>query len=267
MNKVRKMSIKNKTAIITGSTSGIGKSIAHILASKGCNVVINGFGDTVEIEGLQKEIEAEHKVRAVYSNANMKEPSQIAQMISDTANNFGTVDIIVNNAGIQHVDKVEDFPDEKWNAIIAINLSSAFHMIKNSVPHMKSKNFGRIINISSAHGLVASPKKTAYVAAKHGLIGLTKAVALELAETSITCNAICPGWVLTPLVQEQINNISANESISTKEAEIKLLSEKQPTKRFVKPEEIGHMVAYLCSNNANGITGSSFSLDGGWTAQ
>lgn len=257
---------QSKTALITGSTSGIGRGIAEVMAKSGYNIVLNGFGDAEEIKQLQSSLE-QSGISTSYSDADMTKPHQIKQMVDETVSRFGSIDLLVNNAGIQHVDNIEDFPEEKWDAVIAINLSSSFHTIRAAVPHMKKQGWGRIVNIASAHGLVASPKKAAYVAAKHGIVGLTKVVALENAESDITCNAICPGWVLTPLVQKQIDAIAANENISKKEAEIKLLSEKQPAKKFVQVHQIGHMVKFLCSEDAATITGSSMSIDGGWTAK
>lgn len=258
--------LKDRTAIITGSTSGIGLGIAEELAKNHCNIVLNGFGDKKEIDDIIKQLK-KHDVRVSYSDADMSKPKEIKKMVDVAVKEYGVVDILINNAGIQHVDLVEDFPEEKWNSILAINLSSAFHTIKNCMPHMKKQNFGRIINIASAHGLVASAKKTAYVAAKHGIVGLTKAIALETAESNITCNSICPGWVLTPLVQKQIDAIAKREKISVKEAEIKLLSEKQPSKQFVTSHQIGAMVVFLCSSSAANIRGAALSIDGGWTAQ
>ncbi|MCE3233161.1 MAG: 3-hydroxybutyrate dehydrogenase [Rickettsiaceae bacterium] len=256
----------SKTALITGSTSGIGLGIATVLAKSGYNIVLNGFADKKDIEALQRRL-AKNKVKVAYSAADMTNPEEIEEMITQTAKTFGSIDVLVNNAGIQHVDYIENFPPEKWDAIIAINLSSAFHTIHNAMPYMKKQKSGRIINIASAHGLVASPKKTAYVAAKHGIIGLTKAVALEVAEKNITCNAICPGWVLTPLVQKQIDAIAKTEKISPKQAELKLLSEKQPAKEFVQVEQIGELVLHLAGESARLINGSAISIDGGWTAQ
>jgi 3-hydroxybutyrate dehydrogenase len=260
------MSKHSKTAIITGSTSGIGLGIATVLAANAYNIMLNGFGDKKEIDAIAKKL-AKNKVRIEYSAADMTKPAEIKKMINNTVKQLGSVDVLVNNAGIQHVDFIEDFPPEKWDAIIAINLSSAFHTIHNAMPYMKKQKSGRIINIASAHGLVASPKKSAYVAAKHGIVGMTKAIALETAGTGITCNSICPGWVLTPLVQKQIDAIAKNDKITIKQAELKLLSEKQPAKEFVKPEQIGELALFLCSDNARLITGSAISIDGGWTAQ
>lgn len=259
--------MKNKVAIITGSTSGIGKGIAEFLAKEGCNLIINGFGDKSEIEAQISETEKKYNVKVLYSDADMSKPEQIAGMVGLAVQKFGRVDVLVNNAGIQHVDYIEDFPVEKWDAIISINLSSAFHAIRAAMPHMKAQHFGRIVNIASAHGLVASAKKSAYVAAKHGIVGLTKSIALETAGTGVTCNAVCPGWVLTPLVQKQIDAIAKNENIPVADAKKKLLLEKQPSGEFVTVEQIGSLVAYLCSDNAAMITGSAISIDGGWTAQ
>ncbi len=259
--------LKGKNALVTGSTSGIGLAIARSLAMNGANVMLNGFGDKTEIEKLRSTIASEAKVDAAYSPADMTKPAEIAAMIADTQKKFGSLDIVVNNAGIQHVAPVEVFPVEKWDQVIAINLSSAFHTTRASVPGMKKRGWGRIINIASAHGLAASPFKTAYVAAKHGIIGLTKSVALEVANAGITCNAICPGWVLTTLVQEQIVTRAKNSGKTVKEEEIALLSEKQPMHQFSTPENLGALAVFLCSDAASSITGSSYSMDGGWTAQ
>jgi len=261
------MSLNNKNAIVTGSTSGIGLAIAHALAEQGCNIMLNGFGDKSAIDALVKEFQKEYKIKVTYSAADMSKPDDIKQMINDCAKDLGGPDILVNNAGIQFVSATEDFPDDKWNAIIAINLSSAFHSIKASIPGMRQRNFGRIINIASAHGLVASPNKIAYVSAKHGIVGMTKVVALETAEANITCNAICPGWVHTPLVQKQIEDNAKAANISIEQATNNLLGEKQPNKRFVKPEDIGGLVVFLCGEHANAMTGEIISADGGWTAQ
>lgn len=261
------MSIKGKNAIVTGSTSGIGLAIAHKLAEQGCHVMLNGFGDKAVIDALVKELSNTYGVKVGYSPADMSKPADIAKMVADATRAFGGVDVLVNNAGIQFVSPVEDFPDEKWDAIIAINLSSAFHAIKAALPGMRAQDFGRIINIASAHGLVASANKSAYVAAKHGIVGLTKAVALEAAQANITCNAICPGWVHTPLVQKQIEDKAKAGNISIEEATNNLLGEKQPNKRFVKPEDIAAMVMFLCGEHGNAMTGEILSMDGGWTAQ
>lgn len=259
--------LQGKIALVTGSTSGIGQGIAESLAAAGCHIMLNGFGDKAAIETLQKNIATNHKVKVHYSSADMSKPEDIRAMIRDAEQTFGQLDILVNNAGIQHVALIEEFPIEKWDAIIAINLSSAYHAIAAAVGGMKKRGYGRIINVASAHGLVASAKKSAYVAAKHGIIGLTKAVALETAGTGVTSNAVCPGWVLTPLVQKQIDAIAAQDKISVKEAELKLLSEKQPSKEFVQVEQLGAVVTFLCSDDARNMTGSSLSVDGGWTAQ
>jgi 3-hydroxybutyrate dehydrogenase len=259
--------LKGKNALVTGSTSGIGAAIARALAKEGANVTLNGFGDKAEIETLRGSIAKETGGKVAYSPADMTKPAEIAAMIAQAQKEFGSLDILVNNAGIQHVSPVEDFPDDKWDRVIAINLSSAFHTIKHAVPGMKQKKWGRIVNIASAHGLVASPQKTAYVAAKHGILGLNKSVALELANSGITCNAICPGWVLTPLVEAQIV-ARAKASGKTIEAEqLALLSEKQPMHKFSTPENIGALTVFLCSDAAASMTGASYSIDGGWTAQ
>lgn len=259
--------LKGKNAIITGSTSGIGLSIAHSLAEQNCNIMFNGFGDINEINKLKDEFHSKYKIKTDYSAADMTKPDQIASMVKQAESEFGSVDILVNNAGIQHVAATEDFPDEKWNAIIAIDLSASFYTIKHTLPGMQKRKFGRIINIASAHGLVASIHKSAYVAAKHGLVGLTKVVALENAESPITCNAICPGWVKTPLVEKQIEALAKEKKLSLQDAEKFLLTEGQPSLRFVSPEEIGGLVVFLCSNSAVNITGSSCLIDGGWTAR
>jgi 3-hydroxybutyrate dehydrogenase len=259
--------LKGKSAIVTGSSSGIGRGIAHALAAQGVNVMTNGFGDTPEtIATIKKEVEA-FGVKADYNPADVGKPDQIKAMVDATEKAFGSVDIVVNNAGIQFVSPLESFPDDKWSAILATNLSSAFYMTRSSIPLMRAKKWGRIINIASAHGLVASKGKSAYVAAKHGIVGLTKVTALETAQDGITCNAICPGWVLTPLVQKQIDASAVKDGISKEEEALKFLSEKQPTMQFVTPEQIGSLVVFLCSDGAQQITGSSYSIDGGWVAQ
>jgi 3-hydroxybutyrate dehydrogenase len=259
--------LKGKTALVTGSTSGIGLATARALAQAGCNVMINGFGDAAAIEKERASLEKEFGVKALYSPADMTKPADIASMIATTEKSFGALDILVNNAGIQHVANIEDFPIEKWDAIIAINLSSSFHSIRAAVPGMKKRRWGRIVNIASAHGLVASAQKVAYVSAKHGLVGMTKVVAIECANSGITCNAICPGWVLTPLVQKQINDRAKASGKSVREEEIALLSEKQPMHQFTKPESIGALTVFLCGDAASSITGSAYSIDGGWVAQ
>lgn len=261
------MALKNKNAIVTGSTSGIGLGVARVLAGEGCNIMLNGFGDKVAIDALVVELPKTYGVKVVYSPADMSKPAEIRQMVADCQAKLGSVDILVNNAGIQHTAPVEDFPEEKWDAILAINLSSAFHAIKSAVPLMRAQQFGRIVNIASAHGLVASATKSAYVAAKHGVVGLTKVVALETASAGITCNAICPGWVHTPLVQKQIEDKAKAGGISIEQATANLLGEKQPNMRFIKPENIGAMIAFLAGDNGNAMTGEIISMDGGWTAQ
>jgi 3-hydroxybutyrate dehydrogenase len=262
-----KDNISGKTALVTGSTSGIGLATARALAADGANIVINGFGDKAAIETERAGLEKDFGIRAVYSGADMSKPAEIAEMVATTEKTFGSLDVLVNNAGIQFVANIEDFPPEKWDAIIAINLSSAFHGIRAAMPGMKKRKWGRIINIASAHGLVASPQKVAYVAAKHGLVGLTKVVAIEAANDGVTCNAICPGWVLTPLVQKQIDDRAKASGKSVRESEIALLSEKQPMHQFTKPESIGALAVFLSSDAAASITGSAYSIDGGWVAQ
>lgn len=259
--------LKGKTAIITGSTSGIGLGIARKLAAAGADIMLNGFGDAAEIEAVRQAIEADFGVKALYSAADMSKPDQIAAMVASAAQAFGAVDILVNNAGIQHTALVENFPAERWETIIAINLSAVFYGTQAVLPGMKARNWGRIINIASAHGLVASAQKAAYVAAKHGVVGLTKVVALETAESGITCNAICPGWVLTPLVQKQIDALAARENVTVAEAQVKLLSEKQPSRQFTTPDQLGDLAVFLCSEAAGNIKGASLPVDGGWTAQ
>jgi len=260
-------SLKGKAAIVTGSTSGIGLGIAQTLAQAGVNVMINGFGDAAAIEKERAGLAERTGVKVAYNAADVTKAEEVAAMIDATYNAFGSVDILVNNAGIQYVAPVEQFPLDKWNAVIATNLSSAFFAITKAVPMMRHNGWGRIINIASAHGLVASAHKAAYVAAKHGIVGLTKVTALETAGQNITCNAICPGWVLTPLVQKQIDAIAAENKIDNSAATIKLLSEKQPSQQFVQPEDIGGLVLFLCSPAAAQITGTALPIDGGWTAQ
>ena len=259
--------LNGKVALVTGSTSGIGLGIAWALARQGASVMLNGFGDKAAIDRLRQELAETCKVKVGYSAADMSKPAEIAGMVDQATKELGRVDILVNNAGIQHTALIEDFPIEKWDAIIAINLSATFHAIRAALPQMKARNWGRIINIASAHGLVASATKVAYVAAKHGVIGLTKVVALETAPTGVTCNAICPGWVLTPLVQKQVDDWAKRDNISNEQAKLALLSEKQPSKDFVTPEQLGGVAAFLCSDAAAQIRGASFSVDGGWTAQ
>ncbi len=259
--------LKGKTAVVTGSTSGIGLGVAKALAQQGASVMINGFGDAKEIEALRESLERLSGAPAAYQDADMSKPAEVAALIMEAERTLGKVDILVNNAGIQHVAPVEDFPAEKWDMIIAINLSSSFHTIRAALPGMRKRGWGRIINIASSHGLVASINKAAYVAAKHGLIGLTKTVALETAATGITCNAICPGWVLTPLVQKQIDALAMRDRMTEAEAKTKLLAEKQPSHDFATPEQIGGIAVFLCSDAADQMRGGALTVDGGWTAQ
>lgn len=258
--------LTNKTALITGSTSGIGHGIASVLAKAGCNIMLNGFADEETVTKIKRDLSIFGN-KISYSDADMKDPLQIKELIEQTNEELGSIDILVNNAGVQHVSPIEDFPDNAWDDIIAINLSASFHTIKHALPYMKKLHWGRIINIASAHGLVGSEDKSAYVAAKHGLIGLTKVVALETAQDNITCNAICPGWVLTPLVQKQIDQNAKRKNISRSQAEHELLFEKQPSLQFVLPTQIGEMVLFLCSDAAAQIQGAALSIDGGWTAR
>ena len=256
------MNLKGKTALVTGSTSGIGLGIALVLAEAGADLLLNGFGDAqAAIDAV-----AASGGKVLHHPADMSDPQQIEAMIAYAEREFGTIDILVNNAGIQHVSPVEDFAPERWDAIIAINLSSAFHTTRLALPGMRQRNWGRIINIASAHGLAASPGKSAYVAAKHGLIGLSKSVALETATTGITCNAICPGWVLTPLVQAQIDARAAESGDSEAERR-NLLAEKQPSLEFVTPHQLGELALFLCSDAAAQVRGAAWNMDGGWLAQ
>jgi 3-hydroxybutyrate dehydrogenase len=259
--------MNGKNAVVTGSTSGIGLGIARALATQGVNLMLNGFGDKDEIEALRAGIAKEYGVTARYSPADMSKPAEIAALIAAAEKDFGSVDILINNAGIQHVAPIEDFPVEKWDAVIAIDLSAAFHSIRAAVPGMKARKWGRIINIASAHGLVASSEKAAYVAAKHGLVGLTKVVAIETANDGITCNAICPGWVLTPLVEQQVTARAKAAGQSVDAAKLALVSEKQPMHAFSTPEGIGALAVFLCGDAAATMTGAAYSIDGGWTAQ
>ncbi len=259
--------LEGKVAIVTGSTSGIGLGLAQALAAEGADILLNGFGDPAEIERLRKSLTATHGVRAAYSNADLSQAAAVSAMVEQATEELGAVAILVNNAGIQHTAPVHEFPPERWDAVIAVNLSAAFHAIRAALPQMLRHNWGRIINIASAHGLVASTHKVAYVAAKHGLVGLTKVVALETATTGITCNAICPGWVLTPLVQKQIDDLAAREHLAPEAARMRLLAEKQPSKEFVTPEQLGALAVFLCSDAAAQIRGAALAVDGGFTAQ
>jgi 3-hydroxybutyrate dehydrogenase len=258
--------LSGKSAIVTGSTSGIGLGIATSLAAEGCNLMLNGFGDRAEIERIRGDLTRQHCMETAYSPADMARPGDIRQMVADAASAFGGVDILVNNAGIQFVAPVDGFPDERWDAIIAINLSAAFHAIKAAAPGMKARGYGRIVNIASAHGLVGSAGKAAYVAAKHGIVGLTKVVALDLADHGVTCNAICPGWVLTPLVEKQIADIARRDGIAVEKARDDLLKEKQPMRQFSTPEQLGALTVFLCSEAGATMTGTALPMDGGWTA-
>ena len=255
--------LKGKTALVTGSTSGIGLGIARALAAQGANIVLNGFGD---VDGPRAAIAA-LGVQVGYHGADMSRPAEIEAMMAFAASTFGRVDILVNNAGIQHVARIENFPPERWDAVIAINLSSAFHATRLALPAMREANWGRIINLASVHGLVASAEKSAYVAAKHGLVGLTKVTALENATTGVTCNAICPGWVLTPLVQKQVDARAAAQSVSNDEATRQLLGEKEPSLQFTTPDELGALAVFLCSSAGNNVRGVAWNMDGGWAAQ
>ncbi len=258
--------LSGKTAVVTGSTSGIGLAYARAFAGAGANVVINGMGDPADIEKERKAIESDFKVKAVHSPADMTRPKEIVEMIAFGEKTFGAVDVLVNNAGIQFVSPVEDFPVEKWDAIIAINLSAAFHAIRAAVPGMKKRGWGRIINTASAHSLVASPFKSAYVSAKHGIAGLTKTVALELATFKITCNCISPGYVWTPLVERQIPDTMKTRNMTKEQVINDVMLQAQPTKEFVTPEQVAALALFLCGDNAAQITGANLSIDGGWTA-
>jgi 3-hydroxybutyrate dehydrogenase len=257
---------KNKVAVITGSTSGIGLAVARSLAEQGVDIMLNGFGEMSVIIALQKSIKAEYDVEVKYHPADMSKPYEARELIAATHSYFGRIDILINNAGIQHVAPIEEFPDDRWDDIIAVNLSSAFHTIKAVTPIMKMQGYGRIINMASIHGMVASPYKSAYVVAKHGLLGLTKTVALELARTGITCNAICPGYVLTPLVENQIADTAKARGISEEEVMADVLLGSQPTRRFTSVEDLGAMALFLCGDAASNITGSSQVMDGGYIA-
>jgi len=261
------MSLAHRHAVVTGSTSGIGLAIARALAEQGADVMINGMGDEAAIEAERKKIEADFGVKCFYDGADMSKPEQVAAMIADGVAKMGSVDILVNNAGIQFVSAIEDFPPAKWDAILAINLSSAFHAIRAATPGMKAAKWGRIVNTASAHSIVASPFKSAYVAAKHGLNGLTKTVALELATFGVTCNCVSPGYVWTPLVEHQIPDTMAARHLTREQVINDVLLVAQPTKQFVTSEQVASLVVYLCSDNAAQITGANLSIDGGWTAE
>jgi len=258
--------LNGQTAIVTGSTSGIGQALAHALAAEGVNIVLNGLGDAAKIESDRADLERQAGVKVIYYGANMTNPAEIADMVAVAQRQFGRLDVLVNNAGVQHVSPIEEFPIEKWDQIIAINLSSAFHTIRAAVPIMKAQKRGRIINLDSAHGLVASPFKAAYVAAKHGVLGLTKTVALEVAEIGITCNAICPGYVRTPLVEAQLADTAKARHMTPEQVLRDVILDAQPTKRFVEFGEIAGLMLYLASDMGASANGAAFSLDGGWTA-
>lgn len=259
--------LKGKIALVTGSTSGIGQGIAEALASYGCSVLLNGFGEPAAIESLRKSIAERHEVCVRYLGADLSRPEECRGLVARAQADAGQLDILVNNAGIQHVSPIEAFPQDRWDAILAVNLSSAFHLISAVLPTMRAHNFGRILNIASVHGLVGSRHKSAYVAAKHGLIGLTKVVALETAGQGITCNAICPGWVNTPLVQRQVEAKAEAEGIDQEESARRLLAEKEPSGMFTTREQIGALAAFLCTQSADNITGACLPVDGGWLAQ
>jgi 3-hydroxybutyrate dehydrogenase len=258
--------LRGRTALVTGSTSGIGLGVARALAAEGANIVLNGFGDPVDIEQTRADLAAVHLVDAIYSDADLSRPEAVRQMMTFAGDRLGPVDILVNNAGIQFVAPIDEFPEAKWDAIIAINLSSAFHAIKAALPGMKARGFGRIINVASAHGLVASPFKSAYVAAKHGIVGLTKTVALEAATDGITCNAICPGYVWTPLVEKQIEDQARSHGVPRETVISDILLAAQPNKRFATVEEIGALAVFLATEAGASITGAALPVDGGWTA-
>ncbi|MDE8346965.1 MAG: 3-hydroxybutyrate dehydrogenase [Acidocella sp.] len=260
------MSLKGKVALVTGSTSGIGLGIARALAAEGADIMLNGFGDAGEIEALRAGLAAEFSVKVMYDGADLSKPDQVAGIIKTAQERLGSVDVLVNNAGIQFVAPVEEFPEAKWDAILAINLSAVFYGMKYAIPGMKAKGWGRIINIASAHGLVASPHKVAYVAAKHGVVGATKVAAIELANDGITVNAICPGWVLTPLVEKQLEDRAKQNGTDVESEKKEMLKETQPMLKFSTPEEIGALAVFLCSDGAKTITGVPLSIDGGWVA-
>ena len=259
--------LKGRTAVVTGSTSGIGLGVADALAGAGADVMLNGFGDPGQIERTRRELAERHGVRVAYSGADMSKPAEVRRMVEQAGEELGAVDILVNNAGIQHVARIDEFPDDKWDSVLAINLSAAFHATKSAVPGMRERRWGRIVNVASAHGLVASAGKAAYVAAKHGIVGLTKVVALDLANDGVTCNAICPGWVLTPLVERQIEARAKEAGMSVDQAKEELLREKQPLLAFSTPTQIGALAVFLCSDGAATMTGTALPIDGGWTAQ
>lgn len=259
-------SLSGKVALVTGSTSGIGLGIARCLGAQGADLMLNGFGEVGAIETLRAELAQASGVRVEYDGADLSQPAQIAGLVRRTQAALGGLDILVNNAGIQHTAEIKDFPTERWDAVIAVNLSAAFHAMQAAIPGMTAKGWGRIVNIASAHGLVGSAQKSAYVAAKHGLVGLTKVAAIELANSGVTVNAVCPGWVLTPLVQTQLDARAAREGLDIEAVKRAMLTEKQPMAQFTTPEGIGGLVVFLCSDAAKTITGAPMSIDGGWVA-
>jgi 3-hydroxybutyrate dehydrogenase len=259
--------LKGKVALVTGSTSGIGLGIARALAADGADLMINGFGEVAAIEMLRREIATAYAVRVAFSAADLSKSAEAARLVEDATRELGRVDVLVNNAGIQHVAPVHEFPIERWDAVVAINLTAAFLTTRAVLPQMLERDWGRIINIASVHGLVASVDKSAYVASKHGVVGLTKVVALETATTGITCNAICPGWVLTPLVQKQIDALAAREKLDPEEAKVRLLGEKQPSLEFTTPKQLGALTVFLCSDAAAQLNGVPLPVDGGWLAR
>lgn len=259
--------LRGRVALITGSTSGIGLGLAEAFAAEGASLVINGFSSPAEVEAIVSRLSSISQAPVHYHGADMSRPAEIAELVGHAEHTLGRLDILINNAGIQHVAPVEEFPIERWDAVIAINLTAAFHTIRAALPGMRARGHGRIINLASAHGLVASANKSAYVAAKHGLVGLTKVVALETAQTDITCNAICPGWVLTPLVQKQVEARAAQEQVSVEVAKSRLLLEKQPSGEFVTPDQLAGLALFLCSPAASQVRGAAWNVDGGWLAQ
>lgn len=259
--------LNGKVALITGSTSGIGLATAHVLAKEGINIVLHGLMNDIEGNALAQHFEQQYGIKALFDGANLKDPQAIEDFVAKAAATMGSIDILVNNAGIQHTESVDTFPTNKWNDIIAINLTAAFHLTQQSLPHMQKQNWGRIINIASVHGLVASKHKAAYCAAKHGIVGFTKVVALECAEQGITANSICPGWVDTPLITNQINDIATNKNISFEQASYDLVTAKQAQPEMMKPEQIGEFILFLCSDAARSMTGAALPMDGAWTAQ
>jgi len=259
--------LAGKTALVTGSTSGIGKAVAEALAAAGAGIALNGFGDAAEIEALRAGLAERYRVKASYHGADLAKPAEIEAMMTEAAAAHGRIDILVNNAGIQHVADVADFPPERWDAVIAVNLSSAFHTTRLALPGMREAGWGRIVNVASVHGLVASAQKAAYVAAKHGIVGLTKVTALDTAGGGVTCNAVCPGWVLTPLVQKQVDALAEREGLDQEAAKARLVGEKMPSGQFVTPEQLAALVVFLCGPQAAQITGASLPVDGAWTAQ